>query len=214
MPLLLQREVAEQTQLAVWKIDEHAHWFREQLMLDDKENALIDSIHHPQRKLHWLSSRLLLRILLGNPALFIHLESDERGKPVVHNFPVNISISHSFDFSALLLSKKFQVGVDIEKIDVKIERIRKKFLRLEELNSISDEHRLEELYIYWCAKEAMYKWYGKRQLDFREHLFVNPFHFSSLGELAGFIRKNEFHKEVKILFEEINDYVMAYTIGN
>src|SRR5258706_16031544 len=162
MPLLFQRNVAEQTQLAIWKIEESAEWFRSQLMLDEKENALINSIHHPQRKLHWLSSRLLLRQVLGNPDVFIHLESDDRGKPVVHNFPVHLSISHSFELSALLMSEKFMVGIDIEKIDPKIERIKHKFLREEKLLAISEEQRLEQLYVYWCAKEAMYKWYGKR----------------------------------------------------
>ena len=213
MPLILHRVVAEQTQLAVWKIEESSHWFRSQLMLDDRENALIDSIRHPQKKLHWLSSRLLLRTLLGNPASFIHLESDERGKPVVHNFPVTISISHSFELSALLMSEKFSVGVDIEKIDPKIERIRNKFLHDEELNSISEDHRLEQLYVYWCAKEAMYKWYGKRQLEFKDHLLVNSFHYASNGIISGVIKKNEFEKEMLISFEELGNYMMAYTIG-
>ena len=213
MPLLVRRDVAEQTQLAIWKIEEAAHWFRSQLMLDDRENVLIDSIRHPQRKLHWLSSRLLIRTLLGNPATFIHLESDERGKPVVHNFPVTISISHSFELSALLMSEKNNVGVDIEKIDPKIERIRNKFLHEEELNSISEGHRLEQLYVYWCAKEAMYKWYGRRQLEFRENLFLNPFHYTSQGTISGIIRKDEFEKELSISFEELGNYMMAYTLA-
>ncbi|MFI5134797.1 MAG: 4'-phosphopantetheinyl transferase family protein [Chitinophagales bacterium] len=213
MPLLLKRTAAEQTQLGIWKIEESADWFRSQLMLDERENALIDSIHHPQKKLHWLSSRLLLRLLLGNPSVFIHLESDERGKPVVHNFPVNLSISHSFDLSVLLLSEKFNTGVDIEKIDKKIERIKQKFLRSDELSSISDNHRLEHLFTLWCAKEAMYKWYGKRQLDFRENLFVNPFQFTPAGNIKGIIRKNSFEKELNISFEKLDSYIMAYTIG-
>lgn len=213
VPLLLQREVAEKTHLALWKIEEPAGWFRSQLMLDAEENALIDSIRHPQRKLHWLSSRVLIRKALGNPDVFIHLENDERGRPQVHNFPVNLSISHSFEFSALLVSEKFMVGIDIEKIDPKIERIKNKFLRRDELNSIAESHRLEQLYVYWCAKEAMYKWHGRKQLDFREHLHVNPFPYSSGGNIHGTISKNNFHKELKICFEELEDYMMAYTIA-
>ena len=213
MPLLFRRDVAEQTQLAIWKIEESGSWFRSQLKLDEKEIALIDSIRHPQRKLHWLSSRLLLRHVLGNPDIFIHLESDERGKPVVHNFPIHISISHSFELSALLMSEKFTLGIDIEKIDPKIERIKHKFLREEKLIAISEEYRLEQLYVYWCAKEAMYKWYGKRELEFREHLYVRPFRFSHEGEVVGRIMKDEFRKELKISYEKIDGYMMAYTLG-
>jgi len=214
MPLLLKRDVAEQTQLGIWKIEESSEWFRSQLMLDAKENALIDSIRHPQKRLHWLSSRLLLRMLLNNPNVFIHLESDERGKPVVHNFPVTISISHSFELSALLLSEKFAAGVDIEKIDPKIERIRNKFLRSTELDSVSQNHRLEQLYVFWCAKEAMYKWYGKRELDFREHLFVNSFSYSQFGTIIGTINKNSFRKELMVTYEKLDKYMMAYTLAS
>src|ERR1043165_1108801 len=156
MPLLLQRDVAEKTQLAIWKIEESEEWFRSQLKLDAKENQLMDAIKHPHKKLQWLSSRLLLRILLNNPGEFIHLESDERGKPLVKNFNVKISISHSADLSALLLSENFDVGIDIEKIDEKIRRIQHKFLREEELENLSEKKSLEQLYVYWCAKEAMY----------------------------------------------------------
>lgn len=210
MPMLLQREVAEKTKLAIWKIEESEEWFRSQLKLDARENQLIDAIKHPHKKLHWLSSRLLLRILLNNPDDFIHLESDERGKPLVRNFPVKISISHSADLSALLLSENLEVGIDIEKIDSKIERIQHKFLRDEELQSISSDHRLEQIYVYWCAKEAMYKLHGKKQLDFKEHLFAGTFAYGDSGTLTGRISKNEFQQTLKIFFEKVGDYMMAY----
>lgn len=210
MPLSLHRDVAEKTKLGIWKIEESAEWFRSQLKLDDRENQLIDSIKHPMKKLHWLSSRLLLRILMNNPRAFIHLESDERGKPVIHNFPVKISISHSAELSALLLSENLEVGIDIEKIDRKIKNIQHKFLREEELQNISGDHHLEHIYVYWCAKEAMYKLHGRKQLDFREHLFVEPFSFTDSGTVTGSIRKNEARQTLKIFYEKINGYMMAY----
>ena len=149
---------------------------------------------------------------MGNPSDFIHLESDERGRPVVHNFPVKISISHSAELSALLLSSECEAGIDIEKIDPKIERIEHKFLRDEELQSISTDNRLEQLYIYWCAKETMYKLHGRKQLDFREHLFIEPFSPANSGILRGAIRKNEFSRALQISYERINGYMMAYAL--
>jgi len=34
-------------------------------------------------------------------------------------------------------------------------------------------HNLKDLYYYWCAKEAMYKWYAKGNLDFIADLYVD-----------------------------------------
>lgn len=213
MPLLLRRNIAVQTMLAIWQISEPDHWFRERLMLNDAENAHIDSIRHPQKKLHWLSSRLLIRELLGNPNDFIDLTSDDRGKPVIRNFPVDISISHSFDLSALLLSEKLKVGVDIEKITEKVERIQFKFMATDELHSLSGKNDREQLYVYWCAKEAMYKWYGKKELDFRAHLAVARFEYRESGTLTGAIRKGDFHKELPVYYEKLGEYMMAYTVA-
>ena len=103
------------------------------------------------------------------------------------------------------------VGVDLEKIDQKINRIKRKFLSPEELENLSAENNLEQLFICWCAKESMYKWHGKKQLDFREHLFISPFTYSASGKLNGRISKNEFQKELVINFEKVDDYMMAYT---
>lgn len=208
--MLLQRDIGDNSKLGIWRIEESDNWFRSQLKLDEREKQLIDSIKYPQRRLHWLSSRLLLRILLGNPSDFIHLESDERGRPVIHNFPVKISISHSAELSALLLSSEFEAGIDIEKIDPKIERIQNKFLRDDELRFISNNNRLEQLYIYWCAKETMYKLHGRKQLDFREHLFIEPFSPADSGIIRGAIRKNQPEKTLEISYERIDGYMMAY----
>jgi phosphopantetheinyl transferase len=211
MPLLMRRNIAEQTPLAVWKINEPEHWFRKRLMLNEAENAHIDSIRHPQKKLHWLSSRLLIRELLGNPSDFIDLVSDERGKPVVRNFPVDISISHSFDLSALLLSRTMKVGVDIERITEKVERIQFKFMTAAELSSLSGLNDREQLYVYWCAKESMYKWYGRKELDFRIHLAVHPFRYAGSGSVSCAIHKGEFYKELTVYYQKVDEYMLAYT---
>jgi phosphopantetheinyl transferase len=213
MPLLLRKNIADETSLSIWKIEETPEWFKSQLKLDDRELLFINSVKHPKRKLHWLSSRMLLRLLLNNPEILIQLEMDENGKPVVKNFPVNISISHSADLSALMLSEKNNVGIDIEKMDDKIKRIQNKFLRIDELKNISPSNSIEHMYVYWCAKEAMYKWHGRKQLDFKEHLFVEPFEYSVSGKMKCEIRKNDFSAKLEICYEKVGEYMMAYVIG-
>ncbi|MEP7129216.1 MAG: 4'-phosphopantetheinyl transferase superfamily protein [Chitinophagales bacterium] len=209
MALIYKREIATETLIGLWHIEESAEWFRSQLMLDEKENALIDSIRHPQRKLHWLSSRVLLRTMMQTDQ-FIHLENDLNGKPIVRNFPVEISLSHSADLSALLLSRKYKVGIDIEKMDPKVLRIQHKFVNAAEMKWVVDEKRIEQLYAIWCAKEAMYKLYGEKKLDFRQHLFVEEFEYNTSGSLNGKIGKGDYLNDLCIRYEKIENYMMAY----
>ncbi|MBK9730175.1 MAG: 4'-phosphopantetheinyl transferase superfamily protein [Chitinophagaceae bacterium] len=211
MALIYKREIAAETLIGLWHIRESAEWFRSQLMLDEKENALIDSIKHPQRKLHWLSSRVLLRSMMQTDQ-FIHLENDLNGKPIVRNFPVEISLSHSSDLSALLLSKKYKVGIDIEKMDPKVLRIQHKFVNEAEMKWVADENRIEQLYAIWCAKEAMYKLYGEKKLDFRQHLLVAPFEFSFSGKIQGQISKADYQLELNIQYEQFENYMTAYVL--
>ena len=209
MALLFAKEVAEETWLGIWRIEESADWFRSQLMLDENENTLIDAIKHPQRKLHWLSSRVLIRTMMQTEQ-FIHLENDLNGKPVIHNFPVELSLSHSADLSALLISKKYKVGIDIEKMDPKVLRIKHKFMSATELSWVSTEDAIEQLYSVWCAKEAMYKLYGEKKLDFREHLFVDRFTYTGSGMLKGKISKGAYYAEPDVHYERLEEYMTAY----
>lgn len=209
MALLFAKEVAEETWLGIWRIEESANWFRSQLMLDEKEEALIDAIRHPQRKLHWLSSRVLIRTMMQTDR-FIHFENDPNGKPVIHNFPVKLSLSHSADYSAILLSKKYKVGIDIEKMHPKVLRIKHKFMSASELTWVSKEEAIAQLYAVWCAKEAMYKLYGEKKLDFRAHLFVDPFTYTGTGMLRGKISKGAYHAEPDVYYERLEEYMLAY----
>ncbi|MCY7411266.1 MAG: 4'-phosphopantetheinyl transferase superfamily protein [Chitinophagales bacterium] len=108
------------------------------------------------------------------------------------------------------MSETQQVGIDIEKIDSKIERIKNKFLRDDELQIISTAHATEHKFVYWCAKESLYKWYGRKQLDFKEHLFIEPFEFAVEGKLRGEIRKNDFSVQLEINYLRIENYMMAF----
>lgn len=211
MAVVFKKEVAEDTLLGIWHIEESADWFRSQLMLDEKEKELIDAIRHPQRKLHWLSSRVLIRTLMQT-SQFIHLENDSNGKPVIRNFPVELSLSHSAHLSALLLSKKFKVGIDIEIMDPKVLRIQQKFVSEDELQWVSEKCRVEQLYAIWCAKEAMYKLYGQRKLDFRQHLFVDRFDYVDSGLISGKILKGDYSLELTVYYERLEDYMTAYVL--
>ncbi|MBF1384464.1 4'-phosphopantetheinyl transferase superfamily protein [Prevotella aurantiaca] len=100
----------------------------------------------------------LLKLMLGYDVVLNH---NEVGKPLIDGY--NISISHTKGFVAILLSKEFEVGIDIEYTSDRIKKIKKRFLRNDEIYTTTNE-----LLITWCAKEAAYKLFSEEKLAFQE----------------------------------------------
>ena len=89
-----------------------------------------------------------------------------------------LSISHSFTFTAIIISKKKPVGIDVEKQRDKIVKIAHKFTPIEEYNTIANHEALvSKLTVVWGAKESLYKIYGKKKLRFLHHIYIEDFSF-------------------------------------
>jgi 4'-phosphopantetheinyl transferase len=101
--------------------------------------------------------------------------SDANGKPYLANFPQKISLSHSFDYAVAMISTEGEVGIDMEIIKTKVERIQHKFLKPVELAFITQgDTRYEQLYACWCAKEAIYKLQGNSGVSFLNNMTIQP----------------------------------------
>jgi len=88
----------------------------------------------------------LLTLMLGYTPIISH-NSD--GKPFIEGY--NISISHTKGYVAIIISRFFEVGVDIEYPADRVLRIASRFLRDDEpFNDI------DSCLTAWCAKEAVY----------------------------------------------------------
>ena len=210
MPIIFNKEINTDCKLAVWEITESADWFKQQLLLDGTEETFLSSIKNEHRRMHWLSSRVLLRTLL-NTNLFIDLANDENGKPEVRNFEVHISLSHSHKRSALILNHCNPVGIDVEHFDPKIEKISSRFVNQEEQKCLTENKRIEQLFKIWCAKEAAYKWYGKKQLDFKKHLTLKNFESKNDSPFL-IIEKEKLHQTLTIGFEILDDYLLSWAL--
>ena len=69
------------------------------------------------------------------------------------------------------------------------------------------------MYLVWCAKEALYKYYGLKALDFKNNLRVAPIdRIKENGSLIGYIDKDEYHSEVQMRYEFIEGYLVVYTL--
>lgn len=209
MALAYQKNIDPNTSFALWKIEEPAEELIAQLQLRAHERGYLDTLINGKRNLHWLGTRALLRTML-NTSSYIDCQIDEHGKPYLVNFPHFISLSHSFDYAAVMISKTRPVGIDIELIKDKIERIAHKFMSEDELAFIDPGHRTEHLYISWCAKEAIYKLQGKKNVSFLDNIRLNAFDYRLNGSFRASLELENSSKNFEVHFEKMEGYMIGY----
>ncbi|MBY0542522.1 MAG: 4'-phosphopantetheinyl transferase superfamily protein [Sphingobacteriaceae bacterium] len=213
MPIVLNKKIDDQTVLAVWKIDETEEQLLSSLQLKQHELDVITSLSAGKRALHWLSTRVLLRKML-NTADYIDCQMDEHGKPYLVNSDTHISLSHSYDYASVIISKDKKVGVDIELIKMKIKSIKHKFLSDVELAQKQIGDNTNGLYVCWCAKEAIYKWYGKKGLEFKQHIHIKSFKLKDEGSLQAIVELPEGTRELTVnYFKTTDGYMLGYVVA-
>jgi hypothetical protein len=136
-------------------------------------------------------------------------------KPFLADGSYNISISHSYKATAILISREHLVGVDLEYMSHKIERLAHKFINYREVISDDPELRRIHLYVHWCAKEALYKICDKEDINFQTNLTIRPFvprtdKFG--GDITGVVRNNLRDEEYRMHYMVDNNYVLVYCI--
>ncbi len=212
MALVYHKEIDPFTSFAIWKIEESADQLFAQLQLKDHEISYLDKLANGKRNLHWLSTRVLLRHMMHTDD-YIDCQVDSSGKPYLTNFPHHISLSHSFDYAAVMISKNKAVGIDIEQIKDKIERIAHKFMSPEELSFIGQE-RIEHLYVCWCAKEAIYKLHGKKNISFLDDIRLEPFEYSGYGSFAASLDTSSEINNFRVHYDKFDGYMIGYVSDN
>lgn len=172
MPLVYQQNINENTRLAVWHIAEPEAFFLNSVPLQKE-------ITHPHKRLQHLAGRYLLTELFpGFPLELIRIADTK--KPFLPNDTYHFSISHCADYAAVIVSSANRVGVDIEVVSQKVERIGDKFLSRKEkhvihelLNEQPSMTSTQLATLIWSIKESMFKWYGLGGVDFKEHLHID-----------------------------------------
>lgn len=157
----------------LWKVEESAAFFAHRLQLSDAEwQALTQKFSHVEALMHWLSSRYLLKQVLGDED-YAQLATSPTGKLYLPHAPQRqFSISHSEQVVALALADR-PVGIDIQRQTDRLARIAAKFIPEAQLARLrADAHFNEQLHLHWTTKEALFKAYGQGGLDFRQHLLI------------------------------------------
>jgi 4'-phosphopantetheinyl transferase len=205
MPLYKLKNTGTESAWGIWKVEESA----EELAFTAFEEAP-EGIVHLTKRLEWLASRVLVRTLLEqNDLPYSGIHKDEYGKPFLRELPHHISLSHAYPYVAVQVDKNKPVGIDIEQPTEKLLRIAPRVLSLEELDNAGSDIRKH--CVYWCAKEALYKVYGKRGLHFASQLLVEPFILEEKGDLKGKITVREEKLNVALSYEIESEFIVVYT---
>lgn len=172
VPLVLHETLQPAGEIGLWRIDETEVWFRDQLLLYPAELRQLSRLRGQGRRREWLAARQLVHAMSGREVRGAFIK-DDYGKPHLEKSDWQISISHTSGFSGAIAAP-CDCGIDVQVRVPRITRLGPRFLRPDEEAALptEPEARIDALHLIWGTKEALYKAYGRREIDWREHLRV------------------------------------------
>ena len=190
----------------LWHINESEDSLREQL---GELESTPPTFTNPRKRQEFLAGRLLLRELLNAMKLhFTGIKKDEYGKPYLKNLPHHISLSHSFPYVAAIIDQDNIVGIDLEQPKDKLFRVAARIHSPEELADAGEN--LTKHCVYWCAKEALIKVYGKKDLTLAGDLKIGPFELKNEGTISGSIIAGEQPTKLFLKYRVFDDFVLVF----
>ena len=208
MPLYKTIRVNDFTKVFVWKIEESLEDLTVGIQLTEPSKKRVDTMKSVLHQQGFMSIRQLLK-QAGYADADVYY--DAFGKPHLKDKNY-LSISHSFTFTAIIISEKKPVGIDVEKQRDKIVKIAHKFTPIEEYNTIANHDALvSKLTIVWGAKESLYKIYGKKKLRFLHHIYIEDFSFIDT-KTTGVIKYDGYVSTHNIHFLEFEGFACVYAL--
>ena len=215
MALFLTRDLDDDyhSRIGVWQITESEAELRELSSIPSDELEEISYIKSESLRKQKLAVRALLDTMFEDK---VYLNHHDNGKPYIENSATNISIAHTNKYVAIILNDTDEVGIDIESLDRDFSAVEKRALSEEEIEDLDDDadERREQLAIYWCAKEAVYKLKSQYGVDFAEQIEIEDFHPRGEGELsATFTGKDGYEEEFDLEYMTFDRHVLVWVIG-
>lgn len=208
MPVYKKITIDQHTKVLIWKIEESVATLSEGIELNPNSTNRLAKMKSEVHQKGFLSIRHLLKELGYTD---FDLFYNEHGKPHLKD-GTEISITHSFDFTAIIISN-VRVGIDIEKQRNKIIKIAPKFTPIEEYTALEGNDLIKKLTIVWGAKESLYKLYGKQGLLFLHDIFVTDFNLSENTSTASVTNQGS-KSFYDLSFLEFENYICVYATEN
>ena len=208
MGLYLRKKLENKAEISVWQITETEQELIDMCSVPTDEMEEISLIRSESLRKQKLAVRALLNEVFEEK---VYLSHHDNGKPYLENCVTNISITHTEKYVAIITHDEDDLGIDIESLDRDFSAVEKRALSEEEIEDLDDEKRNEQLAIYWCAKEAIYKRMSINRVDFAEQIEVEKFNLRDEGELeATFIHKDEHEEEFELGYMTFDRHVLVW----
>ena len=176
---------------------------------------LQQQITHPRKQLQHLAGRYLLKEMYPDFPYDLIRIADTR-KPFLENEAYHFSISHCGDYAAVMVSSSLRVGVDVELVTKKTDKIKHKFLSVIEIDMIAAVAKSTPmlpdslLTSAWSIKEALYKWYGDGEIDFIDHLHIDSIELSGDKGIAHCSVSKKLHVKLEVHLLFFNNNSIAW----
>ncbi len=204
--------VGKERLLGLYRIENTYDQLLEELNPDELDRELLDTYSNVQKKQEWLAARILLREVCRFLGIeYMGTRKDSNGKPFLQGHSYQISLSHSFPYVAVIADPHRDVGIDLEQPKEKLKKISSRYLDDRELSLCMDLN-IDALCIFWCAKEALYKIYSKKGLNFRNEIHLYPEGDFPWNNILGVIDRNGEEGHFPLRCEHGSDYIMVYNI--
>ena len=182
-------------------------FFSDSLSAEDQKQ--FDKISNKNRALEFSASRFLLRKILrenyGCPHDF-QINTSKRGKPFI-NSDIYFNITHTENIIGLVISKEFEVGIDIESQNrVKsYNNVAKKYFSKNEIDfieaEVDQEKKTKRFLQLWTLKEAFFK---TVEVDFNDENIKMHFNLEDLK-----IEKSPVDCRVKVFTAKFDNYFIS-----
>jgi Phosphopantetheinyl transferase len=207
MGVIVKEYVADDCLMGLWDVEEDFDTIYGKVSLDEEEKNTLFSFKNEERQIEWLSVRALLNNLTQTNSKIVY---NAEHKPFLFDNSFNISISHSKKLTSILLGKHKQVGIDLEFMSHRINKIAHKFINNNEYITANKAFEQLHLYIHWCAKEALYKICDKVNINFKENLTIKPFEIDHTGSIKGIHHNVGIHEEFDLKYQIRDNYVIVF----
>ena len=211
MPLYLRKKLDNKAEIAVWQITETEDELLNLTSVPTDELEEISLFRVESHRKQKLAVRALINEMFEEK---MYLNHHDNGKPYLENCATNISITHTDKYVAVIIHEEEELGIDIESLDRDFAVVEKKALSEEEIEDLEKDKKNEQLAIYWCAKEAIFKRMSQNRVDFAEQIEVEKFNVRKEGELeATFIHKDEYEEEFELEYMILDRHVLVWLVG-
>lgn len=165
---------------------------------------------HPLFSKRELEKKGVERVLEALKLNATELKYNQDNKPYLSKGKPFISITHSFNYLAVITNFERPTGIDIELKRAKIISIQTRFCNDLELQFADND--VDKLTCLWCAKETVFKIKGQKGINFKQDILVNPFNISD-GLIVASLTLNGVKTSYQLVLQSIQNYYLTFLLN-